>query len=336
MTLLFMDGYDVGDLGYKYQATATAVVASSSGTRFSVGSALVMPSGQTTQTVLQKDFTASAKVIMGFAVKMATLSDTVDCLRLFGDGGTVQHLALRFMTSGAVAVYSSGTQRAISAAGLFATGGWYYVEISATVNDSTGAVTVKINGTTALTFTGDTKNAGTSATLDRFTFQNVATTAGLQLDDLYVCDGLGTTNNDFLGDVRIQTLMPTGAGSSTQFTPTGSSNNWDNVDEQPWSASDYNSDSVSGHRDLYAIADLIAGTTGIKAVQHNMITRKNDSGLRQIKTAVKSGASVYTGVAVTVGSADVWAATVRETDPATSAAWTVSGLNALEAGAEIV
>src|SRR5437764_673985 len=38
------------------------------------------------------------------------------------------------------------------------------------------------------------------------------------LDDLYVCDATGTTNNTFLGDVRVHTLVPSGNGTDSGLT----------------------------------------------------------------------------------------------------------------------
>ncbi len=51
---------------------------------------------------------------------------------------------------------------------------------------------------------------------------------GMQIDDLTFCDSTGSAPYDgFLGNVRVQALLPAGAGASTQFTPsTGSDPNW--------------------------------------------------------------------------------------------------------------
>jgi hypothetical protein len=38
------------------------------------------------------------------------------------------------------------------------------------------------------------------------------------IDDLYVCDSTGSTNNTFLGDVRVDTVRPIGAGNYSEFS----------------------------------------------------------------------------------------------------------------------
>src|SRR5262249_10906170 len=127
---------------------------------------------------------------------------------------------------------------------------WYYLEIGATVATSGGTATVRVDGKTVISFTGNTKTAGTLHSTDAVSwgFWSPSLTT-YSADDLYVCDATGTTNNNFLGDVRIQSLLPNGAGASTQFTPTGSGTNYLNVNDVPDVATTYNSSSTVGDRD---------------------------------------------------------------------------------------
>ena len=84
-------------------------------------------------------------------------------------------------------------------------------------------------------------------------------------DDLYVCDGSGSVNNDFLGDVRVVTVRPNGAGGSTQWTP-DSGSNYARVNETiSGEDSNYVEDGTSGHEDRYAYGDL-SGVLGIKGL----------------------------------------------------------------------
>ena len=42
----------------------------------------------------------------------------------------------------------------------------------------------------------------------------------LDIDDLYICDGTGSApHNTFLGDCRVDTLLPTADGTAQQWTP---------------------------------------------------------------------------------------------------------------------
>lgn len=208
-----------------------------------------------------------------------------------------------------------------------------YVEFSATIADSGGVAKVCINGAETISYTGDTKNGGTGTTIDKLLLN--CPVANMRLDDVYVCDGTGATNNTFFGDVRVQTLIPNGAGSSTQFTPTGGAN-YANVAEIPDSLATYNASTATGNRDTYAMADLSAATGPIYGTQNSMVAWKTDAGTGTIKAALKAGASVYYDSTISLGtSASTYVSPVRETNPATSVAWTASDVNGAELGVEV-
>ncbi|HEY5785862.1 MAG TPA: hypothetical protein VIT65_13895 [Microlunatus sp.] len=333
MSLLFIDGFDAGDFATKY-TTIGSGAGTTATTRFSTGLSFYYSGAAGGSTLLRKDFAASAKVVLGFAYRASGFNDSQPLLAFYGDAGATPHTGLRIMASGAVALYRSSTQIAISAAGVCQANAWHYIEMSATVSDTVGVVTAKVDGTQVVTFTGDTKNAGTATTLDRVDFLN---SAGLMyFDDLYLCDGLGAAPwNDFLGDMRVQTIRPTAAGSQTDLTPVGSANNWDTVNESPPSITDYNYSATVGARDLYAMGDIAAATNGVLGVQLVSVAHKTDSATRSVKNLVKVGSTVYASAAKVLAVSATPTLTVHQVNPATSAAWTVSEVNAIETGVEV-
>jgi hypothetical protein len=158
----------------------------------------------------------------------------------------------------------------------------------------------------------------------------------LYYDDFYVCDNSGSApNNTFLGDVRVQTLLPTGAGASTQWTPSVG-NNWDNVNDAPYSAATYNSANAAGLRDTYAMSDVNSATDTIFGVQANLLALKTDSGSANVKHVVRSGGTDYSGADRVLSTSLASYVAVREVDPATSVAWDNAGINAVEFGMEVV
>jgi hypothetical protein len=152
---------------------------------------------------------------------------------------------------------------------------------------------------------------------------------------MYLLDDTGTTNNNFLGEVRIQTIFPTAAGSSTQLTPTGVANNWDNANDIPPNTATYNSSSTTGNRDTYTMGDLSAASVSVLAVQTSTIMKKLDAGIGNMKPALKSGVSVYYGATQSLSASPLLYLDKYENDPATSAAWTQASVNAAEFGAEV-
>jgi hypothetical protein len=326
MSLLFMDGFDAGDIAAKW-SIASGTWNYTASTRFGSGGAASVGSAGTTL----KSFTASAQIFLGCAVLVSNLTNrTLFTLR--ADSGSTVHLKLVAQVDGSLALQRNTTTIATTSPASITQNVWSYLETSATIADAGGVVQVKVNGTTVLNFTGDTRNAGTSTNIDTFV---IGEDTSIVYDDLYICNGLGSAPyNTFLGDVRINTLVPTGAGSSTGFAPSAGANYTD-VDELPFSASDYVSATASGTRDLYAMSDVM-GSYSVLAVQNNVVAKKTDAGGTAIKPAVKSGGTVYYGSNTTLTATDATISDLRTTDPATGVAWTQSNVNALEAGMEIV
>lgn len=334
MALLFMDGFDKGDYATKWQAVSSGSRVST--TRFSTGNALGLAGAS---GYAQKTIAASAQIYTGFAVWYPSLTGQAlnnPIVALFGDAGLTRHMNIRVGPTGAVSLYRDNTSLLSSAAGLINANTWNYIEFWSTVADAGGRCTVKVNGSIVHDFTGDTRNGGTSTNIDMIALWGMyGDNTPTRFDDLYVCDSTGTTNNTFLGDVRVQTLAPAGAGSSTQLTPTGGAN-YTNVAETPDNTATYNSSSTVGNRDTYAMDDLVAGTTAVYGVQDNVSAWKADAGIGNIKAALKVGATVYydstIGLGTSVGS---WYGAMRETNPATSTAWTPTDVNGIEFGAEV-
>jgi hypothetical protein len=351
MALLYMDGFDVGDSVLRWATSGTIRMNYGMTPRLSGGMALQIDTPVNITTAgLFRAFLPSAQVYIGAALQVTLettpSSNVVAFFQLYGDGGVTSHLYLHRSQNNAVALYRGaptgtasspgGTLLAQTAAGVL-DGYWHSIEMSATIDSATGHVVVNVDGVKMIDFTGNTRNGGTLTTLDTIKFQvvNWNGSCPIVLDDLYICNNTGTTNNTFLGDIRVQTMLPNAAGSSTQLTPTGSANNWQNVAEVPYNDATYNTSAVVGQRDTYGLSDLVAGTDKVYAVQTVTHANKSDAGAANMKVALKSGASVNYGPVQPLGTTNTAYATVFETNPATTAAWTVADSNGLEAGVEV-
>lgn len=92
---------------------------------------------------------------------------------------------------------------------------------------------------------------------------------------MYVLDGTGTTNNDFLGDINVRTLKPNG-DASVAMTRSGGTTNAENVDNIPvsadWDDTSYVESGTSTTKDLYDYTaleteDASASIIGSKWIQ---------------------------------------------------------------------
>ena len=72
------------------------------------------------------------------------------------------------------------------------------------------------------------------------------------------------------------------------------------------------------------------------AVQLATVARKDDAGSRSLRAVLKSGATTANGATRVLGTSYALYDDRFEVDPATGAAWTKVGVDALEAGVEVV
>jgi hypothetical protein len=281
------------------------------------------------------DFGANkATLVIGFALRVDTGISTRIVQWL--DVGSTQCF-LTVDPAGWLGVYrGDGTLLGATAAGLVVPGVYAYVEFKVTFHDTAGAAEVRMNGVSRLSLSGvdTTQSANNYANVVVF---GANQPAGGDLCDLYICDTAGSVNNDFLGDVKVLALLPTGAGTNAAWTPSAGSN-WDCANEVPPNDdTDYVSTATAGAKDSYVIADLPAGAGNPKFLQYAIHARKDDAGSRVVAPLVRVGGTDYTvGAGASIGDTYSYYVTVQEQNPNTSAQWTATGLNAAEAGVVLV
>ncbi len=176
---------------------------------------------------------------------------------------------------------------------------WYYLELKVKCADVGGTYELRVSGQTVLSGSGDTK-VGSNAYHDRVCFYN-ANGAIPYFDDFYVCDGSGSANNNFLGDVRVVTVRPSGAGGSTQWTP-DSGSNYARVNEAiSGEDSNYVEDGIIGHEDRYAFGDL-SGVSSINGLMICTDCRETDAKSYNLKTVCQSDVTHNVDAGQSIGS----------------------------------
>jgi hypothetical protein len=114
--------------------------------------------------------------------------------------------------------------------------------------------------------------------------------------------------------------------------------NWYEVASQPpQGAASYVYDSVVGHEDLYAVPNLSVPATTVYAVAVKANVAKSDAGAKTVSVRLKSGAtdSAGSGGSLAPGTSYAWLTSLYPTDPATSAAWTLTAVNAAQIGLRV-
>jgi hypothetical protein len=253
-----------------------------------------------------------------------------------------------------VPAFNSGytsTPLGISVAGACPLAGWFYLEIGVVLATTAGSIIVRVNGGTVLSATGVNTICApgflqgpfpapaliSQVAIAASNSNNGFSAASCSLMHMYLCDNTGSAPwNSFLGDVRVQTLLPT-ANDAVAFTPNGLSANWQNVSQvPPVPGSDYNSDATVGAQDTFTTGAMASNLGTIFGVNVKTLLAKSDAGVRTAAGVAKSGGTTLAATAVYVSTSLSVAQGVFQTDPNTAAPWTPAAVNAAKFGYKIV
>jgi hypothetical protein len=215
---------------------------------------------------------------------------------------------------------------------------WLHYELKAVFDHTAnGALTLRRNGQVVAALTEvQTKIAST----DVIDAVRMSETSGsgqrVRMDDLYVCDGAGTANNDFLGQRRVRTLLPN-AELQAQWTPTPAGSNLSRVaDVTPDDDTGYVTATVAGPVDLYGIEDLPISVATVSGLRVSYRLRKQDAAAAEARCLLQSGASTVYGQNDAPDVSYRYFSALFQTDPATGGAWSPAAVNAVVLGFERV
>lgn len=256
------------------------------------------------------------------------------------DGATSQVKLMYHYQNGTFAFYRGGTLLWEDNLACLTASQYYYIELKVVFSATVGSVELRINN--AVRGGASTLNTIQSANAYCNKIQiganhGAGSGSPTLYDDLYVCDTTGSFNNNYLGDSRVDTVRPSAAGASTDFTPSTGVTNWDLVDETIPTTTDYNSATTVGARDLYEMTNLPALTSSVvHAVSVTAYTTLDTSGAKSIELTCRSG----TTNSDKSGAPDLpTTLTARtgyfDTDPNTSGAWNQTSANAMQAGVRV-
>lgn len=340
MSLRFLDSFDhygTADLNKKWTTVTNSPTIQSGQGRNGTNS---LRCGNTAS--VSKTLDAQPTWAVGMSFRNTLLLQDSLILQFF-DAATIQ-CGLRLNTDGTLSVVrGTGTTVAggTSSAGNFLVANTvYHVEMKVTIADaiSAGSCVVRVNGLTWITVTtGEDLKSTANATANIIRVGSSLNLGNCDIDDVYICDGTGSANNGLLGDVMVSVLRPSGAGNSTGWTPSAGSN-YQNVDETTSDGdTTYNSTATPGAVDLYALDDLAANPGAIKGLQWNAMIRKDDASSYVLNRVIRTGGVDYTGsTSIAPNTTYVNYHEIFDVNPGTSAAWTKSEVDALQAGVKLV
>lgn len=214
-------------------------------------------------------------------------------------------------------------------------GRYYYLEMKVVIGGS-GSVELRINGQQILLLTGVNTQATSRSTAD--VLQLLGPGGGFHAfyDDLYVNDDQGGVNDDFWGDTRIGLIMAISDGDFSQWTPNSGTAHFSRINEVPpdgdtsYVSSDTVNDEDTYHFQPVNPADIY------KAIQTNIVARKDDEGNRSIALVSRTGGSDQVSPERFVGENYIDYLNQFDVNPFTGLPWTGADINAMQWGVKVI
>lgn len=291
MTRVYTEGFEMGDI-----LSIDVVGNGAISTTQKRSGAYSLLAGNTPS---QKNLVAASEFYFRFGYYPFTTDSAAH--RFIWRNSTTELGSVRF-EAGHVTAYTGNSTGIIGTGALtLYANTWYLVEVYVKIADSGGRIVVKIDGTTDIDFTGDSK-PGTATTIDNIQFSGTAGQTHY-FDDIAVNDtnnADGLNDNSWCGDGHIVSLYPT-ADVAVQLTGSDGNqvDNYALVDEVPLGtggSDDYVQGTVADERDLYALSDTgwTVGTVTITRVYPE--SRSMDT--------VAAGGTIQLGILAVGGSED--------------------------------
>jgi hypothetical protein len=338
MALIFCDGFDwylTADAGKRWSGAGAQVTIGPQYARSPSGQGAYL-SGSNTNP-LNKSFGSNyTQGCVGFAWQASSTASKTDIV-LVMDGGTEQ-CSIRTNSSGVITVNQGNNVRATGSTVLSANT-WYYIEFKFTIHGSTGVAEVKLNGAAEIASTGSLDLTGTANNYwngIRLGRNNAGAAGQGTYDDLYLLDTSTGSNTDFLGPVFVAACYPSGNGNHSDWTPNGGSNMGCVSEMYEDGNGSFNQSATASDIDTFEMQNLPAAAGSVFAIAQHTVAAQDGGGARTIRQKLRIAGTDYNGASVNTSSTYQMFSEYRDVSPATSAAWSVSEVNGMESGYELV
>jgi hypothetical protein len=276
-------------------------------------------------------FTNTAGLYAGAAVRWTSVA--AKRILAFFDSSTAQ-ITVTVESDGALKVRrgaTAGTVLASSSAGVFTANTWNHLQLYVLHHGSSGAVELKLNGTTVASASGVNTLSTGNAYSNKIAFTGPDGFSTCFVDDFWYSDVA------FQGDCKVETTYPTANGTTNNYNVSGAASNYLAVDDP----TDYDSDTTYtfgsnvADKDLYGMGNLVTTAGTVKMVNVNAVMRKDDAGTREAAILIKQ-ATESTRATNSLTTSYVIYSEAFTVDPTDSVAWTIATVNSLEVGTKII
>jgi len=336
MALVLIEGFDhltAAQLALKGWGV-TAGVSSQSGR---LGGQSVRTSNSTVSKTLPGSYST---VYVGFAIKVVNFDITfIQGITNLRNGGT-DVIRLKYGSASGNTVWAiyRGDGTTLLGTGTFpiTVNIWYYVEMKVVFSATVGSVELRINGSATPDILVTGLNTGTT------NVNAIALQGGYggysDHDDVYVCDTSGSApTNNFLGDIRVQAIWPTGNGNSSSLvgSDSNSTDNYLLVDETtPDDNTTYVQSPTGTAKDTYVYGDLTPTSGTVYGIQIVPYAQKTDAGAKGIVSVARLSTTEVDSSAHALSTSYQFFPDISETKPG-GGAWTIDDVNNAEFGVKV-
>jgi hypothetical protein len=197
-------------------------------------------------------------------------------------------------------------------------------------HNTEGAFQVKFDGITILEFAGDTTNS--AITIDGIAFGYGFSYTGFYINDVIIDDAT------WPGNTRLQSIVPTDVGYSTQWTPEPIGNdNYDCVDDAPNNSADYIRTNVNDKLDLYEMSDIVGTIGTIRAIQPMVNAKSIGNPIStNIQLAIRTNSTNYFSSSKVSPVSYRQLYNIWEDNPHTGDPWQDTEINSIQIGVKSV
>jgi hypothetical protein len=230
MALIFLDGFD------KYRRIASALyggdwntylnITPQNGTSFTDGAYQGDAFVTFQDSGLYKSLPGNYKTII-WGLRFYIPGPLLNAFAVIVGDGMTNQMTVRVNSSGFIEIRrgsQGGPVFGLQASTLLDTsttsisiGTWHYLEAKITIDNTTGAYDVYLDGDLIISNTNQDTQVTGNAYVNSFLFFAVDFQNGARVDDLYIFDDSGDFNNDVVGDVVVETQFPA-SDASVQFS----------------------------------------------------------------------------------------------------------------------
>jgi hypothetical protein len=208
---------------------------------------------------------------------------------------------------------------------------WYTIELRIKIHDTNGNLTFRLDGEELYSFDGNTlpSTSPSTSAINSIRIRVQKYYTQMYLDNIVVNDTYGTVNNSWPAGTKIRLIVPSANGTSSQWTRSGGSNNYQCVDSR---STDFVYANNTNLLDLYGMQDLNAEANKILWVAYNHWIQGSSLTVKNFTPVVRISGNNYFATTKNIPYSIDLIDEYLETSPATSAAWGVSELNDIEFG----